>query len=212
MSRERAPWEQEPPAPPSPPAPTAAEKAEAAKIRRRWINLGELLAVIAVCISALTLWNSWSERNHSETERAAAERKAARASSTLVLKAVLNEDADTLTLAPADSRQTIQSQRLLFPARLGIDPIDTTGDARMEAGWIDKAAKDKPHDRELRVPVAIVTRFVGEAGDPVESAALYQLGYRVEGRLLGSATKLTGLALTGRVPVKDAQKRVDAAR
>ncbi len=35
------------------------QAAEAAAIRRRWINLGEVLAVIAVLISALTLWNSY---------------------------------------------------------------------------------------------------------------------------------------------------------
>ncbi|HEX8061853.1 MAG TPA: hypothetical protein VF535_01415 [Allosphingosinicella sp.] len=35
-----------------------AERREAAAIRRRWITLGEILAVIGVLISALALWSS----------------------------------------------------------------------------------------------------------------------------------------------------------
>ena len=39
------------------------QAAEAAAIRRRWITLGEVLAVAAVLISALTFWNSYQERS-----------------------------------------------------------------------------------------------------------------------------------------------------
>ena len=67
-------------------------QAEAAAIRRRWITLGEILAVVAVMISGLTFWNSYSERTASEAERAAEkdaaadeERKAAERSQTLLL-------------------------------------------------------------------------------------------------------------------------------
>jgi predicted negative regulator of RcsB-dependent stress response len=45
---------------------TPEEKREAAAIRRRWITLGEILAVIAVLISGLTLWNSYSDRSADE--------------------------------------------------------------------------------------------------------------------------------------------------
>ena len=48
---------------------TPSEKAEAAAVRRRWINLGEILAVVAVLISGLTLWNSYTERSHAEAEK-----------------------------------------------------------------------------------------------------------------------------------------------
>lgn len=40
----------------SPEAKQETRKEEAARIRRRWITLGELLAVAAVLISALTLY------------------------------------------------------------------------------------------------------------------------------------------------------------
>ncbi|MEH3106769.1 MAG: hypothetical protein PGN09_05625 [Sphingomonas fennica] len=205
--RPKAPWEKdEAPAPPQ----TVAEKAEAAAIRRRWITLGEVLAVVAVVISALTFWNAWSERSHGERERAAAAAKAATKAVTLVLKATLAKDGETLALSPADPEQTIQSQHVLFPRPTGIAAVDTTGDARIEAGWIEPLKAGKPHDRDLRVPIAITTRFVGADGDPVERTALYHLGYRVEGRLVGSALKLTGLSLIGRSAPADAQRKIDA--
>ena len=49
---------------------TPLERAEAARVRRRWINLGELVAVLALVISALTLWNSYRERTTNEAEHA----------------------------------------------------------------------------------------------------------------------------------------------
>ena len=49
---------------------TPEERKEAAAIRRRWITLGEILAVVGVLISGLALWNSWSERSSAEKERA----------------------------------------------------------------------------------------------------------------------------------------------
>ena len=55
---------------------THAEKAaETARIRRRWLSLGETVAVIAVVISALTLWNNYDERKSAEAERRAAAAK-----------------------------------------------------------------------------------------------------------------------------------------
>ncbi len=206
----KAPWERQTPPPPPPPPETKAEKAEAAAIRRRWVTLGEVLAVVAVLISALTFWNAWSERSHAETERAASAARAAEKAVTLVLKATPTKDAETLTITPADPDQTIQSQQILFAKASGIAAIDTTGDARIEAGWIEGIKAGKPHDRDLRLPVAITTRFVAGDGDPVARTALYHLGYRVEGRLLGSAVKLTGLSLIGRVAADKAQARLNA--
>ena len=220
---DRAPWEKEPPAPtPVQQAEARAEKAEtraekladkaeAAAIRRRWITLGEVLAVLAVAISGLTLWNSWSERTHSEAEKTAADAKASAKSMRLVLKAELAKDRSALTLAPADSSQTIQSQTILFPTKLDIGVIETTGDPRIEADAIARSVKkaDPPHDRNLRLPIAITTRFVNGDGALGQLTALYHLGYRVEGGLFGSSVELTGLSLIGDVREKDAQKRVN---
>ena len=57
---------------------TPQERQEAARVRRRLLNLGEILAIAAVVISGLTLWNSYSERTHSEAQKTADEAQSAR--------------------------------------------------------------------------------------------------------------------------------------
>ena len=192
------------------------EREEKAAIRRRWITLGELLTIAAVAISALTLWNSYKERATSEAERTTEAKKAETRSRTLVLKGSVSKEGDRLDLVPTASDQVIQSQTIIFPTALKLSAVETTGEARIEADWfaspLRKAreeAKKAPGD--LRLPLAITTRYV--AGDAaVSDTAVYQIGYGLEGRLLGGdAVKLKGLSLARRVDAKDAQKAVDAA-
>lgn len=194
---------------------TPEEKREAAAIRRRWITLGEVLAVVAVLISAATLWNNYSERKSSEAERSAAAKKEERSEAALVLRARSVDDGRKLTLEPVDGDQVIQSQRLIFPAKLGVSAVETAGDARIEARWIADALKKVEAEGntagDLRVPVAIISRFSGK-GDLHDTAALYQLSYRREGHLLGgSSIRLRGLSLVGRTTASGAQAAVDKA-
>lgn len=194
---------------------TPDERREKAAIRRRWITLGEGVAVLAVLISAATLWNNYSERKSAEAERSAASRKEERSEAALVLRARAEDGGRLLRLEPVDGEQVIQSQRLVFPARLGLAPIETAGDARIEAGWIADALKQLAVARssagDMRVPVAIVSRFTGK-GDVRRAAALYQLSYVREGHLLvGSSIRLRGLALVERVSTGGAQAAVDRA-
>jgi hypothetical protein len=195
---------------------TPEERREAAKIRRRWITLGELLAIAAVVISALTLWNSYKERANSEAERSAESHKAEARAHVLLLKASVAHGGDSLGLAPLDGDQVIQSQTIAFPAALGLSPVETTGDARIEAGWFADAlkkarGKNGRTSGDLRLPIAVTTRYV--AGDaPLTDIALYAIGYGLEGRFLGGdAIRLKGLSLLRRVDAKHAQKALDAA-
>lgn len=194
---------------------TPEEKREAAAIRRRWITLGEGVAVIAVLISAATLWNSYQERKSSEAERAAATSREARAETALVLRAKAEGDGKRLSLEAVDPDQVIQNQRILFPASLGLKPIETAGDARIEADWIADALKkvdaSKSSAGDLRVPVAIVSGFTSK-GAVRSDAALYQLAYVREGHLLGgSSIRLRGLSLVERLPAARAQAAADRA-
>lgn len=194
---------------------TPEEKREAAAIRRRWITLGEVVAVLAVLISAATLWNSYQERKSAEADRAANEQKAHKAEAALVLRARPVDDGKRLAIEAVDPDQVIQSQRLILPARLGVAPIETAGDARIEARWLADALKESEAQRtnagDLRVPVAIVSRFTSK-GEMHSTASVYQLAYVREGHLLvGSSIRLRGLSLVSRVPEADAQKAVDRA-
>jgi len=189
---------------------------EAAAIRRRWITLGEVLAVLAILISALTLWNSWSERSDSKAVKTADAQQSAARAATLVLSADGGER--TLALKPNAAGQSVQSQSVLFPTPLGVAPVETTGEPRIEASWFDGALKKAREKARLpdnsrgdeRLPVAITTRFLVD-GEAHEDVALYDVGYTISGRLLaGHNLKLRGMSLVARVKGGDAQAQLDA--
>jgi len=186
---------------------TPQERQEAARVRRRWLTLGELLAIAAVVISALTFWNSYRERTSSETQRQAESAKSSKSAATLVLKATAERDGRTLALSARAESQTIQSQTITFPKALGLDPVETTGDARIERDWFEselvKARKaaggvhDQPGD--ARLPVLITTHFLVD-GEPATDSALFQIGYETSKAFLqGTSVKLKGLSRVGAV-------------
>lgn len=194
------------------------EKKEAAAIRRRWITLGEVLAVVAVLISGLTLWNSYQERSAGEAERAASKQEEKAKAKTLVLRATADKEGKRLTLSALDAEQAIQSQTLTFPAALGASAVDSVIEPRIEAKWLEAPAKkarasegDKPAAGDRRMPVAITTNFVS-GGETYSDTALYDVGYKLEGGGLldGPDVVLRGLSLIEHVPQAKAKARLDA--
>jgi hypothetical protein len=196
------------------------DKKEAARVRRRWLNLGELLAIVGVAISGAALWNSYRERTNAEAEQASAEARIAKKAQLLVLKATVAKEGSVLTLVPRDDTQTIQAQTIRFPAALALSPVETTGDARLERSWFErelttalekaKAAKRAPGD--ARLPVHIVTRFLVD-GVEYEDSAIYSIGYTIgHGFLSGTTIKLRGLSRNSAAPAGAAgDKMLEAA-
>ncbi|BBD98452.1 hypothetical protein SAMIE_1019530 [Sphingobium amiense] len=196
---------------------TAPETKEAAAIRRRWITLGESVAVLAVVISAVTLYLNWADKREERAEKAGESRKASARAAKLVLRAASVGD-DRIALAASDPAQIIQSQTIRFPAALALAPVDTSGDARIEAGWFDGAlkkarARAKLPDESVgdeRLPVAIATRFTA-GGDTHESVALYDIGYGIKGGwIAGHSLTLRGVARVEGLSATGAQVAVDA--
>lgn len=64
-----------------------ARAKEAAVIRRRWITLGEGIAVLAVTISAMTLYINWSDKQDRRAEKTAESQAASVRAARLVLHA-----------------------------------------------------------------------------------------------------------------------------
>jgi hypothetical protein len=198
------------------PVETVEERREKAAIRRRWITLGEVLAVIGVLISALALWNSYAERRSNEAERQAEKAEKGSVSRTLLLKA--SGDGKRLTLTPRDSEQAIRSLTILFPSSLGTK-VDTVVEPRIEADWVKQAVK-KAHDLgrkeakgpgDARMPVAITTSFDSN-GAALTETGIYDVGYKESGGGLfgGTDVALRGLSLVERVSPAKAQARLDA--
>ncbi|HWT11598.1 MAG TPA: hypothetical protein VN231_02490 [Allosphingosinicella sp.] len=192
---------------PDDPAPLPLAEAEAAAdaaaVRRRWITLAEILGVIAVLISALTLWNNYQQRAGEEAAKEAERREASAAAQALLLRATPDREGGLLALAPADPAQTIQSQTIAFPSALGAPPVETVIEPRIEARWFERAllrartANGAPGESrgDERLPVAIATTFYS-GGEAHRDTALYDIGYRVTGGgLLGDRDiRLRGLS------------------
>ena len=190
----------------TPDTPTEKRAAEAAAIRRRWITLGEMLALLAVSISGLTLYLNWSDKQDERAEKAIASRQASA------------DGDDRLILTPAAADQIVQSQTFLFPAALDIAPVSTTGEARIEARWFDNALKRARDKAKLpdnsvgdeNLPVFITTRFVVN-GEAREDRAIYDIGYGISGRWLsGHDVTLRGLSLVTRENGTSPAATVDA--
>ena len=197
---------------------SSTEQQEKAKaVRRRWITFGEVVAVLAVGISGLTLWSNWNDRRETKAEQAAtASREATRASRLVLVAGETGKH--ELSLKTSASDQTVQSQTVLFPPALKLSAAETTGEPRIDAGWFEHALIGARNDANLpdasrgdeRLPIVLVTRFLAD-GEPHEDIALYDLGYSITGKFLsGHSLTLRGLSLVGHVKRDQAGAKLDA--
>ena len=200
----------------APPPTQEARDAEAAAIRRRWITLGEALAVIAALISALTLWNSWSERGEEQATKSAETQEAASRAERLVLTG--SADKQGLALTPTSSDQTIQEQTITFPKALAAAPVRTTGEPRIEMSWFAQSLKRAREQTGMpdnsrgdeKLPVLIETHFM-LGGEPHTDVAIYDLGYTVTGKWIGGHNvELRGLARVSAARKSAGQSQLDA--
>jgi hypothetical protein len=126
-----------------------------------------------------------------------------------------DKDGEKVRLSTVHAEQVIQTQTLWFPADIRADSVETTGNPRLEAGWIEDGlrkavgkAGGKP--KRGRLPVGIVTVFI-EDGQTRTDRAIYQLGYSLHPRvLLGAKVELEGLTLARRGVAGDLQAAVNA--
>lgn len=188
---------------------SSAPETPAARTRRRWITLGEVIGIVALAISAASWWDGHQAKLR-ETTPAVAH------AAPLVLTATADAAHGMLALKPARADQIVQTQTLYFPAAVRSSRVDTTGNARLEAGWLDglvaavgdgKAAAEA---RTHRIAVGIETVFV--VGDrQATDRAIYDVGYRLHGRFLrGTTVELEGVSLLRQNIGGDLQKRLDA--
>ena len=160
-----------------------------ARIRRRWINLGEFVAVAGLLISALALWNSWRGGNEeAETEVIQQDAKPV----PLALRGRIEDDGKHMVLAPVESGHALDSLQLSVGERkivLGSDGVLSAS----QAETLLPADIDKSRDGQFVVD--ITARYI-ERGSDRTGAGRYTLSYRWAdgGFLSGRSLRLTGLA------------------
>lgn len=182
---------------------TPQERAEARALRRRWISIGEAVAVAGVVIAGLGFWNSYQERQDAAAERAAtrAAEAGAKAEEAAALRRVRlvtgTVDARGLELA-AQEGCALQSTDIRFPAAMGVATRSTVVTHRIEAEWIAapllKATDGGADRQEGRLPILIAATCAAADGDHRETA-IYDLLWKTEpgGVLSGRSLRLRGL-------------------
>ncbi|MFL5295868.1 MAG: hypothetical protein ACJ798_05750 [Phenylobacterium sp.] len=187
----------------------------------RWLTLAEFVGIVAVVIAALGYWDSHRERTLTERERIAQERehqaqaRVGAAKPAFLMTGASEGSGDRIRLTAVHPDQVIQTQSLSLPSEVRGEAVETTGNPRIEAGWLEGGLEKSLHARRLkqtrgRVPVGIVSVYI-EDGQPKTDRAIYLLGYSLHPRVLRSAkVELEGLSLLRRGVGEDVQKAVDA--
>jgi hypothetical protein len=175
----------------------------------RWLTLAEIVAVAALVITGLSFWDSHRERVRDDRERSAAaserqataraEAKAAALKQTFVMTGAREDGGAKVVLTSVNDGQVIQTQTVWFPSEIRSDSVETTGNPRLEAGWIENGLRKKAgKTRTGRVPVGVLTVFI-EDGQTKTDRAVYQLGYSIHPRTLrADKVELEGLSVARR--------------
>jgi hypothetical protein len=159
--------------------------------RRRWITLGEIIAIAALIVSAAGVWIAWKSSNEDKPTRIVEQRS----SVPLALRGTADADGRTLTIVPADPSHALEGLTVTIK---GAAAIDVGSDGRLSAGDVEAALKDR--DKEAKdvthsVPVRIDARYV-EMGKDHRGGGNYVIRYKWEGGGLfgGRSLHLTGLS------------------
>ena len=150
--------------------------------RLRWVTLGESVAVAALILSALGLWNSW--RNDQEKpgpERVIEERRPV----PLALRGLAGDEGRVLVISAVEPGHALDS---LTVSISGSDKSFSLGsDGRLQSRDVEQALGEqaKRDDGVQRAPIRIDALYV-EAGEDRRGGGNYMLTYRwKDGGLLG---------------------------
>ncbi|HMI40110.1 MAG TPA: hypothetical protein VK485_02620 [Sphingomicrobium sp.] len=150
------------------------ETPEQRRRRLRWLTLGEIIAVVAVAISALGLWKSWNSGNQ---PTAVVEQRQPIA---LTLRGKAEDDGRKLEITPVEQSHALQSLAIGLPGRAS--PINVGSDGQLSASDLESAVSKKAEDGKgtHRLRVRIQADYV-EAGAARHASHDYVLTYRWEG-------------------------------
>jgi len=159
--------------------------------RRRWITLGELIALAALIVSALGVWISWTSSGSDKPTRVVEQHQPV----PLILRGIPDSDGSTMIIAPVNRDHALESMTVTIK---GASPIDLSSDGRLSASDVQAALKDRPKeekDHTYGLPVRIEAHYV-ELGADRRGGGAYVLRYKWEsgGLFGGRSLKLMGLS------------------
>lgn len=146
------------------------------RARRRWITLGELIALAALIVSAIGVWIAWQGSKQDKSTRLIEQRQAI----PLTLRGTREEDGERLQISPVESSHALESLTITLP---GKSPISVGSDGELDSSAVESALsgrENEPKDRTLAVRVRIDARYV-EMGKDRQASGTYSLRYMWKG-------------------------------
>jgi hypothetical protein len=156
--------------------------------KRRWINLGELIAIAALVVSAVGVWIAWKSTNSNQPTRVVEQRQ----SIPLMLRGTVTDDGREMLIAPVEASHALESLTLTIS---GADSIELGGDGNVDADTVAaKLTKDEAKGAHS-VAVSIKARYV-EMDKDRTATGHYVLRYKIEGGGLlgGRSLRFAGLS------------------
>ena len=166
-------------------------ESESERTRRRWITVGELIALAALMVSAAGVWISWKSNDSEGPTKVVEQRQPI----PLTLRGKREDDGERLEISPVEPSHALQSLTVTIA---GASPIQVGSDGELDADDVEAAlsGRDKePKNRTLSVRVRIDARYV-EMGKDRRSGGTYSLRYMWKGGGLfgGRSLHLVGLS------------------
>jgi hypothetical protein len=156
--------------------------------RRRLINLGELIALAALIVSAVGVWIAWKSTSNDQPTRVVEQRQPI----PLTLRGQVQDDGRELAISPVEPSHALESMTVginrSYPEEIGSEGV-------LKAQYVESRLTGKQLDKGAHsIPVGIRARYV-EMGKVRESQGTYVLRYRIEGGGLlgGRSLRLSGL-------------------
>ena len=160
------------------------------KEKRRLINLGELIALAALVVSAIGVWIAWKSSGNDQPTKVVEQRQPI----PLTLRGKADRAGRVLEISPVETGHALQSLTVRITDAA---PIEIGSDGSLSAGELETALKDRDKDAKgsRSIPVLIDARYV-EMGKDRRASGNYVLRYRWEGGGLlgGRSLRLTGLS------------------
>lgn len=153
--------------------------------RRRGISVGEVIALAALSISAIGLWNSWQDGKRQPTE--VVERKVA---IPLVLRGQVEDDGKRMIIAPVEETHALDSLSLALAAG---GKVEVGGDGVLGADEVEAALPEATERKgDGRILASVTANYV-ESGKERTATRRYAIRYRWEGGGLfgGRSLRLT---------------------
>ena len=145
--------------------------------RCRLSNLGEAIALAALIISALGLWNGWSNRNDKPAV-VVEQRRSIR----LALLGKVEDNGKAMTIAPVEAGHALEALTVTAPGKA---PIELGSEPKLSASAVEALLADAKERVSGSLRVNIEARYI-EAGVERRGSGHYRLDYRwVSGGLFG---------------------------